>query len=332
MNILCIGEVLLRHSTKPGELLEDLNYETCIGGCETNIAVNLAALGHYTSLFSKIPDHKLGNSVLKYLRSHEVDTSKILSSVGRLGAYFVETGASNRNTSVVYDRAYSTMTTLNEKDFQVEKLLLDVDCVVVSGITLSFNATIRDTIMKILKYCKQKEITVCYDNNYRAKLWSIEDAGKAFKEVLPYVNVLSAGLLDAENFLNITSDNNIYEEQLFDVYQEITKQYPNILYITSTKREIKQVSHNKLQGYLFDGKLHVSYNYSIHDIVDRIGGGDAYFAAIIDGILIKEKSEEIVQFATCASVLKHSVWGDANRFSRSEIMFYRQQGLTKINR
>lgn len=135
----------------------------------------------------------------------------------RIGSYFLENGSGNRSSQVIYDRQYSAMTSFSLNDIKLEELFLDVDVFVVSGITAALNQSVREAIIEMLRYCRGNKITVVYDSNYRAKMWSIEEAGAALKEILPYVDILSAGYLDAQNFLGITSDKKSFEERLNEV-------------------------------------------------------------------------------------------------------------------
>ena len=332
MKILCMGETLLRYSTNKGERFRDLNFNIHIGGSETNIAVNLSQYNMDVSLLTKLPNHAIGDAVISFLRSFGVNTSPILRNDMRMGSYFLETGSGNRTSQVIYDRAYSAMTSFSMNDVNFDELFNGIDVFIVSGITPALNPTVKEAVIAMVKYCQEHQITVAYDNNYRAKLWSIEDAGKTFKEILPYVDILSAGYLDAKNFLGLTSDKEDFEEMLSDLYAQMKVLYPNIKYMTSTRRQIHSTSVNDLTGYLYKDQLYVSKTYHIDDIVDRVGGGDAYIAGLLYGLLNNKDEAYSVEFAACASVLKHSVHGDANLFSVAEIENFMNSGVSRINR
>lgn len=332
MKILCMGETLLRYSTNKGERFKELNFNVHVGGSETNIAVNLAQYGFDVSMFTKLPNNAIGDAVISFMRSFGVNTTPILRNDMRMGAYFLEAGSGNRTSQVIYDRAYSAMTSFSIDDVHLDDLLNGIDVFIVSGITPALNPTVKKGVLMMLKYCKEHQITVVYDNNYRAKLWSIEEAGKAFKEILPYVDILSAGYLDANNFLGLSSDKEDFEDMLCDLYEQIKTLYPNIKYMTSTRRQIQSTSVNDLTGYLYKEKLYVSKTYHIDDIVDRVGGGDAYIAGLLYGLLNNKDEAYSVEFAACASVLKHSIHGDANLFSVTEIENFMNSGVSRINR
>jgi len=261
-----------------------------------------------------------------------VDTSPILRNNMRMGAYFLENGSGNRSSRVIYDRAYSAMTSFTLEDVELDKLFDDIDVFVVSGITAALNENLKNAVVEMLKYCKEHGITTIYDNNYRAKLWTVEQAGAAFKEILPYVDILSAGYLDAQNFLGLKSEHSDFEDMLADLYAQMKAMYPNLRYITSTRRQIISTSVNKLTGYLYTDRLHVSPTYHIDDIVDRVGGGDAYISGLLYGLLNGKDAEYCLQFGCCASVLKHTIHGDANLFSVKEIENFMAAGTSAINR
>lgn len=333
MRVLCMGETLLRYSTPKGMRMHDLQFNVHVGGSETNIAVSLSTFGFDSQLFTKLGDNFLGEAILRFLHSYQVDTSKVLFSNERIGSYYLESGSGNRTSQVLYDRANSAMTTLKRAEVDIPKLFEGVDAFVVSGITVALSSEIKELVLMMMKYCNMHQITVVYDSNYRAKLWPMEEAGEALKELLPYVNILSAGYLDAQNLLGLSSEKEDFEGRLQDFYQQMTKLYPQITYLTCTKRDIISTSVNDLTGYLYhQGQLYVSPTYHIDDIVDRVGGGDAHFSGLLYGLFNQKPLAEALKFACCASVLKHTVMGDANQFTVQEIEAFMQQGTSRIFR
>lgn len=332
MKVLCMGETLLRYSTLKGHRMSELDFQVHIGGSETNIAVSLSQYGFDTTFLTKLPAHAIGDAVISFLKKYDVDTSKIMRNDMRMGSYFLENGSGNRSSQVIYDRQYSAMTSFCLEDIDLKELFNNVDVFVVSGITVALNKTVKDAVIKMLEYCQGNNITVVYDSNYRSKMWSIEEAGRTLKEILPYVDILSAGYLDAQNFLGLTSKKTLFEEQLKDLYHQMKDMYPHLKYITSTKREIISTSVNDLTGYLFDGELYVSKTYRIDDIVDRVGAGDAYMSGVLYGLLNQKGIEYSLEFGCCASVLKHTIHGDANTFSVAEIEAFKEAGTSRINR
>lgn len=320
MRVLCMGEVLLRYATPKGKRLQDLCFDVHVGGSESNVAVNLSCMGVSTQLFTKLSDHLLGEAVIRFLKTYGVDTTKIIRAPGRVGSYYLESGSGQRASQVIYDRDFSVMTTLQEDEIDLVKLFADVSLFVVSGITVALNPTLKKIVLKMLKYCKAQQIMVAYDVNYRAKLWDQETAGIALKEILPYVTILSAGELDAVSFLQLQSQQDSLAQRLLAYDQQITAMYPNIEYIVCTDREIISASVNHLTGYLYHrGKLLTSQTYCMDDIVDRVGGGDAFFAGILYGILQAVSLDKTLALGIGAACLKHTISGDVNPFTIEEI-------------
>lgn len=332
MKVLCMGETLLRYSTLKGHRMSELDFQVHVGGSETNIAVSLAQYGFDTTLLTKLPRHALGDAVISFLKKFDVDTSKILRNDMRIGSYFLENGSGNRSSQVIYDRQYSAMTSFCLNDIVLEDLFADIDVFVVSGITVALNETVRKAVLEMLEYCRGNNKLVVYDNNYRAKMWSIEEASVAFQQILPYVDILSAGILDAQNFLGLKSEETDFEKQLTDYYQQMKLMYPNLQYITCTKRDIISTSVNDLTGYVYSDQLYVSKTYHIDDIIDRVGGGDAYLSGLLYGLLNHRDIDYSLEFGCCASVLKHTIHGDANTFSIAEIESFMEAGTSRINR
>ncbi len=332
MKVLCMGETLMRYSTRKGERFSSLDFQVHIGGSETNIAVSLAQYGFETLLLTKLPNHALGDAVISFLKSFGIETSLIMRNDMRMGGYFLENGSGHRSSQVIYDRQYSAMTSFSLQDICLADVFHGVDVFVVSGITLALNETVREAVMAMLEYCRGNNILVVYDSNYRAKMWSVEEASQAFQAVLPYVDILSAGYLDAQNFLGLTSQKETFEERLADLYAQMKKQYLHIKYITSTKRDILSTSVNDLTGYLYSDQLYVSQTYHIDDIVDRVGGGDAFLAGILYGLLNDKEMQYSLNFGCCASVFKHTIHGDANLISIQDVEALMNAGVTRINR
>lgn len=326
MKILCVGETLLRHATTPGRRFNDLSFTTCIGGAETNVAVNLSQMGMDVSLFTKLPDHALGHKVISYLKEYDVNVEHIKRNKHRLGVYYLETGIGVRSSSVIYDRSYSAMTYLQYEEIDMEDLFKDVDLFMTTGITLALNKEVRKTLIMMMKYAYEHNIKVAYDQNYRAKLWNEEEAGKTLREVLPYIHILSANELDFINFLHLSKSswkNNC---------KQVINKYPQLEAITCTKRKIISSSTHELTGLLYTSDYYQSKTYHIDDIVDRIGTGDAYFAGIIYGLLNQFEEEKTVSYACASAVLKHSVYGDANQFNEREILEFMDESYNCIKR
>lgn len=334
--IIAFGEILLRLSTNIGERILQANQLTMqYGGAEANVAVSLSNFGYDVCFVSRVPDNPLGVAVEKHLRSFGVNTDHLLIGGERLGTYYMETGIGERSAQVTYDRKHSSISKLSIEEIDFSKIFKGATLFHVSGITPALSPELAEITLLSLQKAKEMGLTTSFDFNYRSKLWSKEEAAKVFKLFLPYVDICSCGELDAIHFLGIKEANHTMskEAKLVYYYYTIQEMYPNIKYLSSTFREVLSASSNRLQGNLYySGNLVQSRVHHIDPIVDRVGGGDAFAAGILHGIMEGFSLEKIVSFATAASALKHTVHGDCNVFSVNEIMEFVENGSGKIVR
>ena len=334
MKVAGFGEIMLRLSTDVGKMiLQSDRFNVNYGGGEANVLISLSHFGIDTKMITSVSNDDIGKSILRYLRSYDIDTEFVTLSDHRTGIYYLQVGSGIRSSKVIYDRDNSAFCNMNVGDIDIAKALEDVDVFHFSGITLALSNDLRELLMQMLTYCKEHNIMVSYDSNYRAKLWSLEEAREATLKVLPYVDILSAGILDAENILLMNCELEDNHEKLKYYYDEITKTYPNIKHIFSSHRDIESSSVNKLQcNYYTDGILYLSNKINIDSIVDRVGGGDALSAGIIYSIINNKDPKYVCEFATCASALKHSILGDANLVELSDVERLMYEGVGKIAR
>lgn len=334
MRVVGFGEIMLRLSTNKGKMiLNTNNLNVNYGGGEANVLISLSKFGVKTRAITKVSNDDIGEAIINYLNSNRVETRYVTKGNKRTGIYFLEVGSGNRASKVIYDRADSAFSNMSVDELNIGEALNGVDIFHFSGVTLALSDELRKITMEILKYCKDNNIMVSYDSNYRAKLWSLEKASKATFEILPYVNILSAGMLDAENILNMKCDYTDEYDKLRYYYDEITNNYPNVKHIYSSKREIKSVSVNTLQcNYYNENQLYSSRLYGIDDIIDRIGGGDALTAGVIYSILNNKNPKYITEFSASSSVLKHSISGDANLVSIEDVERLMNNGVGKVSR
>lgn len=331
--VLGFGEIMLRLSAPNNQKIIQANsFDAVYGGGEANVVASLATFGHNTKFITKLPNNALGDKVIRDLKSYNVDTSDILQGDGRLGIYFLEIGYGLRSNEVIYDRKYSAISMMNKSEFNLENILKDVKMVHLSGITPALSKELFDLTIDIAKYCKKNNIEVSFDSNYRANLWSLEEAKLFLEEILNYVDIAFLGSLDMTNILKYEDFNLEFEDNLKKLYEKLFEKYPNIKYASCTKRSVHSINNNSLKGYLYDGKnLYVSNEYKF-DILDRVGGGDAFTAGILHGILDNLSKKEIVEFGTCAGAIKHSIRGDINIVDKESIINLIEKGLQNIKR
>lgn len=333
--VVTVGEILLRLSTEMGRRLSQTDkLYMHYGGAETNVGISLAEFGHDVYVISKVPNNPLGIAVERYLRSYRVHTNYLLKGGERLGTYYLETGVGQRSAQVIYDRKNSSFANLEKEEVPIREILHNTDLLHITGITPALSKSLRELTLSTLKSAKEHNVLTSFDFNYRAKLWSQKEAGEVIKYLLPYVDICSCGELDAIHLLGIKSNVSLSKkDRLIYYYKKIEEMYPNIKCFYSTFRDVTSASTNTLQGNLYvNGELYQSKVYEIDHIVDRVGGGDAFSSGILHGLLENLEPKQIVSFATAASVLKHTVHGDGNPFSKEEIFAFANNGSSKISR
>lgn len=318
--ILCVGETLVRLSTQTGmHFYDTTQLQLHYGGAEANVAVNMSSLNHQAVYFTKVPDNQLAHAAIKHVQKYGVNISPVIYGGDRLGTYYVEPGVGGRPTTVIYDRANSSISQIKMDELNMDELLKDKYLLHITGITAALSEASRKMTFELIKGAKSRGIKVNFDMNYRAKLWSVEEAGKFLKSVLPYVDYLSAGKLDAINFLGIQEANQDVSDKLAYYYKEIHQLYPNIEIMYSTIRDVISATHNTLQGVFWrDGQTYYSKVHNMDFIIDRIGGGDAFASGVLHGILEEKEPDYIIEFATAFSALKHTIAGDAAPFTIRE--------------
>jgi 2-dehydro-3-deoxygluconokinase len=313
--IITIGEVMMRLSTPGHErFVQASSYEAVFGGSEANVSICLANWNQETYHVTAFPGHDIGKAANRYLRQTGVKTDFVYFSEGRMGLYFLENGSMQRSSKIIYDRFDSAFSNFDGKDIDWDQVFDGADWFHWTGITPALSQNAADMTLKALKSAYDKGLTISGDINYRRNLWQY---GKGPLDVMPelirYTHVLVAGKSDFENCMDINL------EDWGDACYQAKKDYPQIKYITKTKRESLSATHNRLKGVLWNGEEILFSNlYEMTDIVDRVGGGDAFIAGLIYGLL-HLSDQEAIEFATASSVLKHSIKGDANFVSLEEV-------------
>jgi 2-dehydro-3-deoxygluconokinase len=346
--IVTFGEVMGRFAPAgflrfrqalPGPL--DLTF----GGAEANVAASLALLGAKARFVTALPKHAIAEACVGLLAGLGVDTSKILRTAeGRLGFYFYENGANQRPSTVIYDRSHSSVSLTPANAYNWTGIFEDAGRLHLTGITPALSKIAADAVLHAARAAKQAGLTVSCDLNFRKKLWAWEVgtdskklAGRVMREILPFVDLLIANEEDAADVLGIHAENSDVESGHLDVskYPEVAKQivanFPNISQVAITLRESLSASHNNWGAMLFDTASGLSHfaplrdgkyqPYEIKSIVDRVGGGDSFGAGLLFALDTPELSDPAtaIHFAVAASCLCHSMSGDINYTSRSEV-------------
>ncbi len=336
--VVAFGEIMLR-LTPPDytTISQARNFIANYGGGEANVLVALSHFAHPTEFITKLPDNQLGDSAIKHLKSHGVDTKHIIRGGSNLGMYFVETGFGGRPSKVIYNRKHSSVTRISTNEVDFENIFKDAGWFHLSGISLALGENVRDVAYKCLEYAHKHNVKVSFDFNYRSKLWdSIEQARPYFKKVIPYVDVLFANHFDIEQILQVDLD--VPTDDLITKKVELSKKLisqTKIKYIFGTDRIVHTASDNSLSSYciLQDGsyKSEGPIRFSIYD---RIGGGDAFASGVIHG-LIKDYSnpQYALKFGLATSILEHTLYGDVSTLSEREVEeFITSNGNASIQR
>ena len=326
MKVVTFGEIMLRLSPH-GYLrfTQADEFEATYGGGEANVAVSLANYGLDAAFVTKLPTHNIGQAAVNDLRRYGVDTSHIVRGGERVGIYYLEKGASQRASQVIYDRAHSAIATAKRSDFDWEKIFDGVDWFHFTGITPALNDDVAAICLDAVKAAKEAGVKVSCDLNYRNKLWSKEKANEVMSGLMPYVDWIVANEEDAYDTFGIQAgDTDVTSGKLeHDSYVDVARQLHEKFgceYISITLRESISASVNNWAGMLYhEGKAHFSQKYEIN-IVDRVGGGDSFGGGLIYSVLSGKSAQDAIEFAVAASCLKHTVQGDYNRVSVDEVL------------
>lgn len=324
--VVTFGELMLRLAPE-GYLrfVQSEKYCATFGGAEANVAVSLANYGVDAAFVSKLPTHEVGQSAVNSLRKFGVDTSLIVRGGERVGIYYCEKGASQRPSKVIYDRAHSSISTAVKEDFDWDKIFEGVEWFHFTGITPALSDGVAEICEIACKKAKEKGITVSCDLNFRKKLWSKQKAGEVMGKLCHYIDYCIANEEDAKDVFGIEAENtDIYGGKLnHEGYVSVAKQLTdrfNFKGVAITLRESKSANDNDWSGMLYtDGKAYFSKKYSMH-IVDRVGGGDSFGGGLIYSLISGFDSQKAIEFAVAASCLKHTVEGDYNMVSESEVL------------
>jgi len=323
--IVTFGELMLRLAPE-GYLrfVQSDRLQATFGGAEANVAVSLANYGEDVAFVTKLPAHEIGQMAVNSLRKFGVDTTKIVRGGNRVGIYYCEKGASQRPSKVIYDRAGAAIAQADETDFDWKKILEGASWFHVTGITPALSEKTASITVEACKTAKEMGITVSTDLNYRKKLWTKDQARETMTEVCKYVDYCIANEEDAKDVFGIEAENTDIEsgklnrEGYISVAKQLTEKF-GFKGVAITLRESVSANDNFWSAMLYtDGQAYFSRKYDMH-IVDRVGGGDSFGAGLIYSLLNGYDNSAVIEFAVAASCLKHSIEGDYNMVSVSEV-------------
>lgn len=328
--VVTFGEIMLR-LTPPGmrRFSQANSFDVVYGGGESNVAVSLANYGVPVDFVTRLPDNDIGACALMEMKKRGVGTEYIIRGGERLGIYFLEIGAVSRGSKVVYDRAHSSMSTIEKGMVNWEKVLEDADWFHWTGITPAISQGAADACLEAIQAANRMGVTVSTDLNYRKKLWKY---GKEPSEVMPELvagcDVILGNEEDAEKHfglhpegVDVTHGGSVEAEAYLSVLKQLMEMFPRAKKVITTLRGSISASHNTWSGVLYDGKtLFKAPTYDITDIVDRVGGGDSFMGGLIYGLMkYPEDDQNALNFAVAASCLKHTIYGDANLATIEEV-------------
>lgn len=325
MKVVTFGELMLRLEP-PGYLrfVQTENLSATFGGAEANVAISLANFGVDSCYVTKLPSHEIGQAAVNSLRKFGVNTQYIVRGGPRVGIYYNERGASQRGSKCIYDRAGSSIQLSKPEDFDWKQIMQGASWFHITGITPALGPNLVQSCIEAAEEAHKAGATVSLDLNYRAKLWSREEANKAMTELCKYVDICVANEDDAADVFGIkaedtdTTKGELSTEGYKSVARQLMEKFA-FKKVAITLRTSINANRNDWQALLYDGKdFFFSKKYEIW-IVDRVGGGDSFTAGLIYSLLSGKSNQEAVEFAVAASCLKHTIEGDFNMVSVAEV-------------
>lgn len=326
--IVTFGEIMLRlKSNGHDKLFQSPSLEATFGGGEANVAVSQCFLGRQGVFVTALPDNPVGDAAINELRKYGVDTSHIKRTKGRVGIYFLETGANQRPSTVVYDRDFSSISLVNKGDFDWASICKGAAWFHITGITPALSQNAADASVEAAREAKKAGCKVSVDLNYRKKLWNYgKKAPEVMAELVKHADVIIANEEDIQKCLGIEAAVDVTSGELDtaayrQLAEAVKKAYPNVSVVAITLRESRSADRNGWSGAL-SGKtgFYLSKHYDIDDIIDRVGGGDSFSAGLIYALLeFPDNEQYALEFAVAVSALKHSINGDFNLTKRSEV-------------
>jgi len=325
--VTTFGEIMMRLSTVPGQRMTQTNdFKVHYGGGGANVAVSLSTMGLDAKFVSALPSNAIGEACTQTLKRHCVDTSAIHYSEDRMGVYYLETGVGQRGSQVIYDRANSAFASMKPGTIDWDEVLKDTTWFHWSGISPAVSALGAEVTKEaVFAAARNKNITISVDLNYRDKLWKY---GKKPIEIMPELlekcHVMVGNEGHNKYMLGVEPVNGLgktAKEDIEEACRRVIEKFPSIHTVGLSLRENLSASHNLLSGALFkNGKIHHTQQYGINPMVDRIGGGDAFMAGLIFGLIQMDNDPQAsIDYAVAASVLKHTIAGDFNLVTEQEV-------------
>ena len=328
MQVVTFGEIMLRLKSPNRErLLVSPVLEATFGGGEANVAVSLANYGEDARFITVLPDNAIADACVAQLRGFGVDTRYIVRDKGRMGIYYLESGANQRPSKVVYDRDGTSIAYAQPDCIDWKSALRGAQWLHVTGITPAISASAAELTREAVKAAKEAGAKVSIDLNYRKKLWRYgKNPWEVMPELLRMADVCIANEEDIQKSLGIGSDakvgsGSLDREMYRELAEKVAAEYENLAVIAITLRESVNADHNRWAACLYDRRdFFVSTTYEITDIVDRVGGGDSFSGGLIYGLNAYGDRKTALEFAVAASCLKHSIDGDFNRVTKEEVL------------
>lgn len=327
MRFITFGEIMLRLKSPGNErFLQSPLLEATFGGGEANVAVALARFGCQTAYVSFVPPNAVGDACLGELRRHGIDVSGVVRKGNRLGIYFLETGANQRPSVVIYDRGASAIVEARTGDVVWDDVFRGAGWFHITGITPAISMSAAELSLEAVKKAREMGLTVSCDLNYRKNLWKYgKSAQEIMGEIIRYADVVIANEEDCQKALGISvavdvESGKLDARQYRQLVEKVLNTYPNLSHLAITLRESISADENGWSAILTTGdEFLISRRYPIRDIVDRVGAGDAFAAGLLYGLTQLSGSQEALEFATAASCLKHSIPGDLPLLTVSEV-------------
>jgi len=328
MKVITFGEIMMRLSPPNFQRFSQArSFDAVYGGSESNVAASLANYGLNTEFVTRLPANDIGDACIKYLKQYEIGTHFILRGGERLGIFFLEMGAAQRGSKVIYDRSNSSFTNIKPGMIDWKIVFTDATWFHWSGITPAVSSGAAEVCLEAAKTAKEMGLTVSCDMNYREKLWKWgKQAVEVMPELMQNADVAFGNEEDAEKVFGIKAPNSdvidgkVENDQYLFVCENLAKRFSNLKTIGITLRSSVSASHNNWSGVLWNkGIFYTGPRYEITPIVDRVGSGDAFAGGLIYGLLKFDTPQLALNYAIAASCLKHTIFGDINLVCKDEV-------------